>query len=234
MKKRIVIPLLSLALTACGVDLAIMDKSEAVKAEPEIPVKTSGDFWGFGREGTFEVAGLYHGKYSRDISESNWFFNRINIKDGSLVAEVTKNSDNTTWLLVCSGGGTSVHYLGVDFGGVDPYTCKISLNDKPVGEYKMEPDSSFIKIGIEKKETGFMRLGNDLMNVETVHSSDSLLMPVEMALGYSFKLGSREVAATQSNGMITIQMLSTLTESQKDTVVVGSIASALSWRPDEE
>ncbi|GAM70154.1 hypothetical protein JCM19236_5701 [Vibrio sp. JCM 19236] len=51
-------------------------------------------------------------------------------------------------------------------------------------------------------------------------------------LGYSFSLNGKEVAATETNSHISIQMMDDLTQEQKDAVVVGSIASALSWRPE--
>ncbi|MFA0464509.1 hypothetical protein AB4458_25550, partial [Vibrio sp. 10N.261.45.F1] len=68
---------------------------------------------------------------------------------------------------------------------------------------------------------------------ETVHSSKDLLMSVEKPLGYSFKHAFKEIAAAQTNGMITLQMLPELNDAEKDTLVIGTIASALSWRPEE-
>ena len=123
--------------------------------------------------------------------------------------------------------------MGVDFGGNDPYSCRITQNDREVGEYIMEPSAGMIDLSMEKKEKGFIRIGSTHFNIETVHTGEGLLMAVEKPLGYSFKQGSQEVAATQTNGMLTLQMLPELSEAQKDTIVVGTIASALSWRPEE-
>ncbi|MBW3695850.1 hypothetical protein EK599_09095 [Vibrio sp. T187] len=231
MKKRLSILIPTLALTACG-SVAIMEKSDAVSAQPELMMKTDGDFWGLGQEGTFDLAGLYQGKYSRNSSSSTWF-DTVSFKDGELAAEITRNDNGHQWQLVCSGGGTSVNYMGVDFGGNQPYRCTVTQDGQEVGEFELEPQAGMIKLSLEKKETGFVRVGDTNFSVETVHSSKDLMMSVENALGYSFKQGSQEVAAAQTNGMLTLQMLPELNESQKDTLVIGTIASALSWRPEE-
>ncbi|NMU18994.1 hypothetical protein HKA97_03280, partial [Vibrio parahaemolyticus] len=105
-------------LAGCG-GLAVMDRTDAVKAQPEMLIKTDGDFWGFGADGHFDFAGKYKGKYSRSASNSSWF-NRISFKEGSMGAEVTRIDSGETWLLNCTGGGMSVNYMGVDFGGNDP------------------------------------------------------------------------------------------------------------------
>ncbi|MGF1754825.1 hypothetical protein L4C33_14675 [Vibrio makurazakiensis] len=231
MKKLLSILLPTLTLTACG-SVAIMDKSAEISAQPELMIKTDGDFWGLGQEGNFDLAGLYKGKYSRNSSSSTWF-DTVSFKDGELAAEITRNDNNEQWQLVCSGGGTSVNYMGVQFGGNAPYRCNISQAGNEVGEFVLEAKSEMIKISLEKKETGFIRLGSTHYNVETVHSSKDLLMAVENPLGYSFTQGAEQVAATQTNGMLTLQMLPNLTDAQKDTLVIGSIASALSWRPED-
>lgn len=106
-----------------------MDRTDAVKAQPEMLIKTDGDFWGFGADGHFDFAGKYKGKYSRSASNSSWF-NRISFKEGSMGAEVTRIDSGETWLLNCTGGGMSVNYMGVDFGGNDPYTCDITQDGK--------------------------------------------------------------------------------------------------------
>lgn len=59
------------------------------------------------------------------------------------------------------------------------------------------------------------------------------MMAVDIPLGYSFKQGTQEVAAVQTNGTIAVQMLPELNDKQKDVVVIGAVASALSWRPEE-
>lgn len=231
MKKLLSVLIPTLALTACG-SVAIMEKSDAVGAEPELIIKTDGDFWGLGEEGTFDLAGLYQGKYSRDSSNSTWF-NTVTFKDGELAAEITRNDNGEKWQLVCSGGGTSVNYMGVDFGGNKPYRCAVSQDEKEIGEFVLEPQAGMIKLSLEKKEAGFIRLGSTHYNVETVHNSKDLMMAVEKPLGYSFKQGSQEVAAAQTNGMLTLQMLPNLSDAQQDTLVIGTIVSALSWRPED-
>ena len=148
-------------------------------------------------------------------------------------AEVTRIDSGETWLLNCTGGGMSVNYMGVDFGGNDPYTCDITQHGKKVGEFAMEPKSALINISLEKKETGVVRIGNTHFNVETVHTSPDSMMAVDIPLGYSFKQGTQEVAAVQKNGTIAVQMLPELNDKQKDVVAIGAVASALSWRPEE-
>lgn len=59
------------------------------------------------------------------------------------------------------------------------------------------------------------------------------MMAVDIPLGYSFKQGTQEVAAVQTNGTIAVQMLPELNDKQKDVVAIGAVASALSWRPEE-
>lgn len=220
-----------LFLVGCG-GLAVMDRTDAVKAQPEMLVKTDGDFWGFGADGHFDFAGKYKGKYSRSASNSSWF-NRISFKEGAMGAEVTRIDSGETWLLNCTGGGMSVNYMGVDFGGNDPYTCDITQDGKKVGEFAMEPKSALIDISLEKKEIGVVRVGNTHFNVETVHTSPDSMMAVDIPLGYSFKQGTQEVAAVQTNGTIAVQMLPELNDKQKDVVAIGAVASALSWRPEE-
>ena len=44
-----------LLLAGCG-GLAVMDRTDAVKAQPEMLIKTDGDFWGFGADGHFDFA----------------------------------------------------------------------------------------------------------------------------------------------------------------------------------
>ena len=181
--------LASLFLVGCG-GLAVMDRTDAVKAQPEMLVKTDGDFWGFSADGHFDFAGKYKGKYSRSASNSSWF-NRISFKEGAMGAEVTRIDSGETWLLNCTGGGMSVNYMGVDFGGNDPYTCDITQHGKKVGEFAMEPKSALINISLEKKETGVVRIGNTHFNVETVHTSPDSMMAVDIPLGYSFKQGTQ-------------------------------------------
>ncbi|CAK3085601.1 Lipoprotein [Vibrio crassostreae] len=231
MKKLFFVVITLSTLTACG-SVAIMDKSGAVSTQPELIVKTDGDLWGLGEEGTFDISGMYQGKYSRNSSSSTWF-DTVSFKDGELAAEITRNDNGQIWNLVCSGGGTSVSYMGVDFGGNKPYRCSVSQNNEKVGEFVLEPQAGIIKVSLEKKEAGHIRVGSIKYDVETVHSSKDLLMSVEKPLGYSFKHGSQEVAAAQTNGMLTLQMLPELNDAEKDTLVIGTIASALSWRPEE-
>ncbi|WP_159736907.1 hypothetical protein [Vibrio atypicus] len=231
MKKHIAILFSILGLTACG-SLAIMDKSEAIKAQPELLIKTDGDLWGLGGDGQFTMGGLYEGKYSRDASSSTWF-NTISTKDGSMGAEITRKDNGESWVLNCSGGGTSVNVGMMQFGGNAPYTCDISSKGQSVGNFTIAAEDKMINFGTEKKETGHININGKRFEVETVHTSTNLMMPLENPLGYSFKLNGKEVAAVQTNGILTVQWLPEMSQEQQDVLAVGAIASALSWRPAE-
>jgi hypothetical protein len=229
MKKQLTLLFSVLGLTACG-SLAIMDKSEAVKAQPEMLIKTDGDLWGLGGDGQFTLGAAYEGKYSRDASTSTWF-NTISTKDGSMAAEVVNKDSGKTWILNCSGGGTSVKFSMLQFGGDTPYICDISSQGEPVGTFMLERDAKVIDFGSEDKEKGSIAIDGIHFDVETVHTGSGLMMPLQNPLGYSFKLKGQEVAAVQTNGILTVQWLPEMTAQQKDVLAVGAIASALSWRP---
>lgn len=229
MKKTLCVIFASLAVSACG-SVAIMDKSDAVKAQPEMIIQTDAAFWS--SAGSYSIAGLYSGEFTRDYSNSS-MFNTFSYKDGGMAATIINSETHDIWKILCTGGGLSVTYMGVDFGGNDPYQCTIIQDDKKVGEYIIEPEASMIDISLEKKEKGLIRIGSTHFNIETVHSSESMMMNVANPLGYSFKQGTQEVAAIQTNGVLTVQVIENLTKEQKDTIAVGAIASALSWRPEE-
>lgn len=231
MKKHVTLLISLLGLTACG-SLAIMDKSEAVKVQPEMLIKTDGDLWGFGSEGQFTLGANYEGKYSRDASSSTWF-NTISTKDGAMAAEVTNTQSKETWILSCSGGGTSVKFNMIQFGGNAPYICDVSAQGEPVGTFILERDAKVIDFGTEDKETGSIIVGDQRFEVETIHTGSGLMMPLEKPLGYSFSQNGQEVAAVQTNGVLTVQWLPEMTQQQRDVLAVGAIASALSWRPEE-
>ncbi|MCG7499000.1 hypothetical protein MHO82_19210 [Vibrio sp. Of7-15] len=217
------------ALSGCG-STAIMEKSEALKSQPELAIQTDGSFWGLGSEGTFTIAEQYTGKYSRSASDSTWF-NTINIKDAEMVAEITRNDNSKSWQLTCRGGGTGVNVSGISFGGNDPYTCDVHDGEKTVGHYSIAPSTGAISINFATSEEGSLKVDDQYFTVKSVHKAEGSFMPINSALGYSFYSQGQAVAAAQTNGMLTLQMLPELTEAQKDTIVIGTIASALSWRP---
>ncbi|MFA0088477.1 hypothetical protein [Vibrio sp. 10N.261.51.F12] len=231
MKKSICALIISSALFGCG-STVDMKKSDAVSAQPELILKTDGTFWGFGPEGSFDIAGLYQGKYSRSASTSSWF-NTVNNNQGDMVAEVTRIDSGETWTLICSGGGTSVDVGSFSFGGNDPYICQINEAGQTIGEYEVAQKSEAISLSTTKKEIGFIRLRKTHFNVESIHEGEGLLMSVEHPLGYSFSRGSQEIAAAQTNGAITLQTLANLPDSEMDTLILGTVASALGWRPQD-
>lgn len=57
-------------------------------------------------------------------------------------------------------------------------------------------------------------------------------MTVEKPLGYVFEQGTQSIAAVQTNGLLSLQTLPDLSADKQDLIAVGSIASALSWRPE--
>lgn len=231
MLKQSTLLLTLLGLTACG-SLAIMDKSDAVSSQPEMLIKTDGDFWGLGADGEFTLGANYTGKYSRDASSSTWF-NTIETKEGAMVAEVTNETTGKNWQLTCNGGGTTVKFNVLEFGGNDPYQCEITTEGNSVGAFKLERKSELINLSTEDKESGFISIEGKRFTVETVHTGSGLLMPLENPLGYSFTNNGLEVAAVQTNGVLTVQWLPSMSSEEKDVLAVGAIASALSWRPED-
>ncbi|WP_392339111.1 hypothetical protein [Moritella marina] len=229
--KKLILPVLTATLiSGCG-SVALMTKTSELKAQPEMLIKTDGDFWGLGQEGSFDIAGKYTGKYDRSSSGSTWF-NTISTTEGDMVAEITRTDNGNTWILVCSGGGTSVNFGGLSFGGNDPYRCDISVDNNTVGEYEMKPSSAAISLDVAKYEAGVVRINNEHLNVKSVHKSDDLFMTVEKPLGYVFEQGTQSIAAVQTNGLLSLQTLPDLSADKQDLIAVGSIASALSWRPE--
>ncbi|WP_048899876.1 hypothetical protein [Photobacterium swingsii] len=59
MKKFAITSLTLLTLAGCGAVTTKIKVDDALKQQPEIAVKTSGMFWGLGRSGNFDMAGLY-------------------------------------------------------------------------------------------------------------------------------------------------------------------------------
>ena len=230
MKKFIVSVLAVSLLSGCG-SVALMTKTSELKAQPEMLIKTDGEFWGLGQEGSFDVVGKYTGKYDRSSSGATWF-NTISTTEGDMVAEITRTDNGKTWILVCSGGGTSINFGGLSFGGNNPYRCDISIDGNTVGEYEMKPSSAAISLDVAKYESGIVRINNEHLNVKSVHKSDDLFMTVEKPLGYVFEQGTQSIAAVQTNGLLSLQTLPDLTADKQDLIVVGAIASALSWRPE--
>lgn len=229
--KKLILPFISVTLmSGCG-SVVLMSKSSELQSQPEMLIKTDGDFWGLGQKGSFDVAGKYTGKYDRSSSGSTWF-NTISTTEGDMVAEITRKDNGNTWVLVCRGGGTSVNVGGLSFGGNNPYRCDINSNGKTVGEYEMKPSSAAISLDLAKYESGVVRIDSAHLNVKSVHKSDDLFMPVEKPLGYVFAQGTHSIAAVQTNGLLSLQTLPDLAQSEQDLIVVGAIASALSWRPE--
>jgi len=230
--KNLILSVLAVSvLSGCG-SVALMTKTSELNAQPEMLIKTDGDFWGLGQEGSFDIVGQYTGKYDRSSSGSTWF-NTISTKEGDMVAEITRTDNGKKWTLVCSGGGTSINVGGLSFGGNKPYSCDINRDGVMIGEYEMKPSSAAISLDVAKYESGIVRINNEHLNVKSVHKSDDLFMTVEKPLGYVFEQGTQSVAAVQTNGLLSLQMLPDLSTDKQDLIIVGSIASALSWRPEE-
>lgn len=223
--------LLLAAIFGCSTSV-IMERSDAISVQPELLISTDGTFGGFGREGTFNIAGLYQGKYSRNASNSTWF-QTIETKKGEMIAELTRNDNSKTWTIICHGGGTGYNLGVLSLGGSDQYTCKIGENGVKVGEFEMEPASKTIDISMAKKERGFIRYNNTHFDVQSIHMAEGAMISTEMPLGYRFTRGEIEMAAVQTIGSITLQTLPKLTNAEIDTLILGTVASAFSWRPED-
>lgn len=231
MKKIIISAIAASVLAGCGTT-ALMVKSSEIKSQPEMLIKTDGDFWGLGQQGSFDMMGQYKGKYDRSASSSTWF-NTISTNKGDMVAEITRTDNGKTWQLICSGGGTSVNVGGISFGGSAPYHCDINMAGTLVGEYEIASTSAAISLDVAKYVAGTVRINNNHLNVKSVHEAEGSFMAVESPLGYTFTQGSQAVAAAQTNGMLSLQMLPDLDADKQDLIVVGTIASALSWRAED-
>ncbi|MDN3682952.1 hypothetical protein QWZ04_21845 [Vibrio tapetis subsp. quintayensis] len=210
----------------------IMERSDAISVQPELLISTDGTFGGFGREGTFNIAGLYQGKYSRNASTSTWF-QTIETKNAEMIAELTRNDNGKTWTIICHGGGTGYNLGVFSLGGSKQFICKVGQNGIDVGEFQMEPASETIELSMALKERGFIRYGNTHFNVQSVHMAEGAMVSTETPLGYRFTRGEVDMAAVQTQGTITLQMLPNLTSTEIDTLILGTVASAFSWRPAE-
>lgn len=217
------------ALTGC-VSQAVMQKSDDIAKLPSIPVKVDGSFGGFGTEGTFDIAGIYKGKFTRDVSSTDWF-GIYGSSEGGLAAEITKIDSNLTWRLACHGDQGGFTLGGFNMADSDPFECDILVENQKVGSYSMKPERKLIG---EADEKGFITLEGTRLQLAAVKKAEGSSFSAGQPLGYSFTLEGKEVAATETNAHISIQMTDELTPAQKDAVVVGSVASALSWRPEYE
>ncbi|CAM4152262.1 VV20781 family protein [Vibrio neonatus] len=228
MKKLTLGLLVASSLFGCA-STAIMVKSDAVNAQPVLPVTVDGKFGGFGDEGSFKVAEQYSGHFTRDSSKSSWF-GVVGSSKGGMMAELDSKTDKH-WKLQCTGEQSNLSLGGIDFSGSQPFKCDITEDGKAVGSYEITEEHSLMGAS---KEEGFVSVDGVKIQLAAVKKAQGSAFEAGEPLGYSFKIDGKEVAATQANGSISIQMLPELTEAQRDTIVVGSIASALSWRPKND
>ncbi|MEZ9711050.1 hypothetical protein AB4254_20475 [Vibrio breoganii] len=226
MKKLILGLLVTSSLFGCA-STAIMVKSDAVSAQPIVPISVDGKFGGFGDEGTFKIADQYSGKFSRDASKSSWF-GVVGSCEGGMVATVD-SKQGQHWKVQCSGEQSNFSLGSIAMSDSDPFQCDVTENGKSVGYYQITAEKSLMG---SSKEAGFVTVNGTRVELAAVKKAQGSAFEVGQPLGYSFTIDGKEVAATQTNGSMTLQMLPELTQQQQDAVVVGSIASALSLRPE--
>ncbi|GAD79521.1 hypothetical protein [Vibrio ezurae] len=227
MKKLTLGLLVASSLFGCA-STAIMVKSDAVSAQPVLPVTVDGKFGGFGDEGSFKVAELYNGRFTRDSNKSS-YFGVMGSTQGSMMAELD-SKDGKHWKLQCSGKESNLSLASLGLSSkAKPFKCDITEDGQSVGTYEITAEHSLMGAS---KESGFVSVNGVKIQLAAVKKAQGSAFETGQPLGYSFTIDGKEVAATQTNGSISIQMLPELTDSQRDTVVVGSIASALSWRPE--
>lgn len=226
MKKLILGLLVSSALFGCA-STAIMVKSDAVSAQPIVPITVNGKFGGFGDEGTFKIADRYNGRFSRDATQSSWF-GVIGSSEGGMVASIDSKQGHH-WKVRCNGEQSSFSLGSITMADSDPFQCDVTEDGHSVGHYQITAEQSMMG---SSKEQGFVVVDGTKVNLAAVKKAEGATFEVGDPLGYSFTIDGKEVAATQTNGSMTLQMLPELTQKQQDAIVVGSIASALSWRPE--
>ncbi|OAN16754.1 hypothetical protein A3K86_09930 [Photobacterium jeanii] len=231
MKKTLLASLCLFTLAGCGVNSSI-EVDDAIKAQPELAVKTSGMFWGLGRSGNFDMAGLYKGKYSRDKSSSTWL--PYDSVSAEMTARVTNVSSNQSWDLLCGGGYKGVNFGGIAVGSSDPYTCQIMANDKNIGKVELRDKSGVIKMGIAKEVQGYIEMNAIRYQLESDHKVAGSFTSSENPLGFHVSQNGKRIAAIYTNGSIALQMQPNLSDAEKDVMAVATIASALSWRAESD
>lgn len=216
--------------TACSMKMASIKVPDNLTAQIPQKLTTAGAFWGLGMDGTFDLAGLYHGKYDRSASTSSWGGDFITSAEGSMISEVVNSATGRTWVLNCYGGGTSVNVGNFSFGGDSPYKCDIlSENKDKVGSFELKKSSGMIDFGPTGKVEGTLKFSGKTYQVESIHEAEGSFIPVDHPLGYYIKKGGQTVAAIQVNGSITLQS----DGSDMDSYAIATVASALSVRPEE-
>ncbi|GAB7220059.1 hypothetical protein VcTj87_18800 [Vibrio comitans] len=198
-------------------------------AQPIVPITVDGKFGGFGQQGTFKVADLYSGRFSRDATKSSWF-GVVGSSDSDMVATIDSTSGHH-WKIQCSGEQSSFNLGSIAMSDSDPFQCEITQDGTTVGHYQIKTEKTMLGAS---KELGFVTLNGTKIELAAVKKAEGSAFEGGQPLGYSFTLDGKEIAATQTNGSMTLQMLPKITEKQQDAIVVGSIASALSWRPDSD
>lgn len=229
--KKVVLITSAMLIAGCSAKLASIKVPDELSVNPVQTLTTAGAFWGLGMDGTFDLAGLYNGKYDRSASGSSYFGNLISKQEGSMAAEVSNVTSKKRWILNCYGGGTSVNIGNFSFGGNSPYQCQITDSDKNnVGVFVLKKSAGLIDFGPSGKVEGSLSLSGKRFTIESIHDMEGSFIPVDHPLGYYIKKGDKVVAAIQVNGRITLQS----DGENMDSYAVATVASALSVRPEEE
>lgn len=231
MKKLVV--LCAIALTGCVATTATIKQPEGLQHQPPQVLQTNGPFWGLGNKGTFQLGNEYSGRYDRSASGTSWLGDFIATNRASMAAEVVNRQSGQRWQLVCEGGGTGVNISIFSFGGGEPYGCDIFAGRDRVGRYQIDANKQLLDLGPAGKVSGQFNLGDQRFSFRSVHEAQGSFIPVDDVLGYYVYRNQQLVAAIQTNGTISLQHKPLSSETAKDALVVGMIASALSWRPEE-
>lgn len=214
-------------LSACGniVKFAKVDVPSNIAKGNVLKIKTSGEFWGFGKEGTFSVADNYTGSFNRDASGFS-IISTIKSDSTSLFASLVNKKTNKSYSTTCSGSNFEIGPLSL--GGDADFECKITSGNKNVGSFVLNKPRSIVGSLISSnKVSGFIKVGSISYKIESVHKSKDLLIPSEYPLGYIIKKGGKTVGIVQTQGVLSLQHIPLVDESNIDALVLSAVIGGL-------
>lgn len=81
-----------------------------------------------------------------------------------------------------------------------------------------------------RSRAGEIRLGGTTVEVKAIHTAPGMAVPTGTPLGYSFRVGGRQIGAVNLNGAKAVYA-PRQPGPERDAVLMGSIALALFWDP---